>query len=442
MSKLGDLQEKMQEKMVPIATKIGEERHVSALKDGLMATLPLTILGGFALIIAQPPVDPKIVHPTNFFNKFLLAWKAWSVANAKVLLIPYNMTMGLLGLFTVIGVSYFLLKKYKMNEMQGIIIALLTFICVAAPSSAIDPKQPTALFMSTGYLDAKGMFSGMIIAFLTVEITRFLISKNIKIKLPKEVPPMVSAPFEALIPLIINVVLFVGLNQILISAFKLTIPQIALKVFSPLVSASDSLPALILIMLLTNILWFFGIHGGNVVNAVVVPFATMNLAANAAAVQAGKPLPHILSGGLTTLFFNIGGSGAALGMVIAMLIVGKSAHMKAVGKLGIIPDLFGISEPLVFSTPIILNPFLLIPMLVAPVINVIIYYFVTVAGLIGRVYVNVPFTTPGPIQAFLATMDWKAVILWFLLAVLDVIIYIPFVRAYDKSMMLEEKKEA
>jgi PTS system cellobiose-specific IIC component len=441
MSVMDKIQQVLQDKLAPVAGKIADQRHINAMKNGLMATTPLTILGGFALILATPPVDPKVIKPTNIFNKFLLAWKTWSVDNAFVLNTPYNLTMGLLGLFSVIAVAYFLLQKYKMNILSGVIIATLTFLAVVAPPIAADKAAPGVLYMSTTYLDAKGMFLGIIIALLTVEITKFLLDKNIKIKLPDSVPPAVSAPFEALIPLIVNVVVFSTANNLLIGATGKNMAQWILKAFAPLVAASDTLPAMLLVMFILNLLWFFGIHGGNVVNAVVTPFVTMNLAANAEAIAKGAELPYTFSGSIITLFFNVGGSGAAFGLVIAMLIVAKSSHLKSVGKLGFIPDIFGISEPVVFSTPTILNPFLLIPWIVIPLINVVITYFATALNLVGKIYVNIPWTTPGPIKAFLSTMDWRAVVLWFILLAIDIILYLPFVRAYDKSLVEQEQAE-
>lgn len=442
MPALNKVQDFLQDKITPIAGKIGEQRHINAMKNGLMATMPITILGGIATIIATPPVDPKIVKPTNFFNQFLLNWKAWSVSNAYVLNTPYNMTMGLLGLFTVIAVAYFLLKHYKMNIAGGLLTSVVTFLIVAAPAVAPDKTKPGALFLSTNYLDAKGMFLGIMLAFLTVEITKLLLDKNIKIKLPDAVPPMVSAPFEALIPLIVNVVLFDVLNNLLIGSTGTNMPGWVLKAFSPLVSASDSLPALIILLIVLNGLWFFGIHGGNIVNAVVIPFATVNLAENAAAVAQGLPQPHILSGFFLQTFGNIGGSGAAFGMVIAMLIVAKSAHLRSVSRLAIVPDIFTISEPLVFSTPTILNPFILIPWIIVPILNITVFYFATKLNLIGHVYINAPWTTPLILNSFLATMDWKAPVLFVIMIIVDVIIYIPFVKAYDNSLVAEEKQDA
>ncbi len=438
MSKLSNLQGKVQEKLLPIAGKISEQRRLSAMKEGLMATLPLTILGGLSLIIAQPPVNPAVIGPTNFFFRFLLAWREWAMANSGTLLTINNMTMGMLGLFAAVAVAYSLSGKYKMNQLSSIIISLVTFIIVAAPAGRVSQDVP-GNFMSVNFLDAKGLFLAVIIGLITVEVTKFLMDKNIKIRMPEGVPPMVSAPFEALIPLFINVLLFFTVNQIMINTLGKSMPVFIMQLFQPLVSAGDSLGVVVLVAVLINILWFFGIHGGAVVNGIIIPFTTTYLAANAQAVTDGlSELPHIFAGPFFLTFVNIGGSGAALPLVIAMFLVGRSVHLKTVSKVGVVPAMFNISEPIVFSTPIIMNPFLFIPMILVPVLNAIIAYTVTSWNLVGRVYVALPFTTPGPVAAFLATMSWRTPILWFVLVGISTLIYIPFVKALDASLLVQE----
>jgi len=435
---LQKVQSLLQSKVAPIASKIGSQRHVAAVKDGLMFTIPLTILGGFALILAQPPVDPKIVKATNIFNNFLLVWKEWATINAQILMIPYNMTIGLLGLFAVVAIAYSLAISYDMNPLSESISALLTFLVVVAPATVIDKSKPTALFLSTDYLGGKGIFTAIVIGLLTVEISRFLIKKNIKIKMPESVPPMVAAPFESLIPVIVNVLLFMIVNQIIIKLTGMNMPQAIMKLLAPAINGVDSIGAIILVALLTNILWFFGIHGGAVVHSVITPFITLNFAENAQAMALGKPLPHIFAGGFFNTFVNIGGSGAALGLAIAILIVAKSAQLKSVSKIGIIPVFFGISEPFVFGTPIIMNPYLFVPLLFVPIVNAVITYLATALNLVGKIYVSLPLTIPGPIAAFLGTMDWKAVILWLILIIIDIFAYMPFVKSYDNALLKKE----
>lgn len=430
----------LQNKVAPAAAKLGEQRHLSAITSGLMATVPITILGGFMMIIAQPPVDPNMVEATNIFNRFLLLWHSWATKNSAVLNIPYNMTMSIISIYAVLGVSYNLAKSYKMNTISSSVIALLSFLVVAAPLEAVDPENPRALFMPANYLDAKGLFTALIVALLSVEITRFLYKKNIKIKMPESVPPMVTASFESLIPIIINVLIFLAINNLLLNTAGYSIPQAIMNIFTPLVAAVDSLGGIILAVTLINLLWVFGIHGGAIVNGVLRPFVLMNIAANAEAIIAGQPLENILSGSFIQMFANIGGSGAALGLGIAMLICAKSAQLKSVSRIGVTPAFFNISEPIVFGTPIIMNPILAIPVLIVPIINVIITYFAMSMNIVGKIYINTPFTTPGIINSFLSTMDWKAAILWCMLVVIDVIIFIPFVKVYDKVLMEKELK--
>lgn len=433
-------QDKIKDKLVPLAAQAGEEAHVDAMKAGLMAVTPLTILGGVALIVAQPPIDAKMVEGTNWFTAMLLAWKMWAVEHGVLLMLPYHMSMGVLALFTVIGVAYFMSRKYKMNELSAVITALLTFLCVTATVESVNKTAPGALYMNMTYLDAKGMFLGIIVAMGTIEITRLLDRKGIKITMPPSVPSMVAAPFEALISLFINVFFFMSLNEISLSLWDINLAQVTMKIFSPVVSASDSPFGILLIMFLLNGLWFFGIHGGATIGGVTMPFFMANFAENAQALANGQALPHILAGGYWIFFANFGGSGAALALIIAAYIVGKSAHMKSVVKIGFIPVLFNVSEPILFSLPMILNLFLFVPMVFIPMLNGLISYYAFSWDLVGRIYINAPMTTPGPIAAFLSTMDWRAVVLWFGLLVLSVILYIPFLRAYDKEMLKQESE--
>jgi PTS system cellobiose-specific IIC component len=436
------LQDMIRDKVIPMAARIGEEAHVDAMKSGLMAITPLTILGGVALILAQPPIPANIMEATNPFFAFLLQWKTWAAVKVDLLMLPFNISMGLLGVFTVICVTHFMCKKYKMNELSGVITALLTFLCVTVTTVIPDPTKPYTMHMDMTYLDAKGMFLAIIVGLSTVEITRLLNRKGIKITMPPTVPPMVAAPFEAMISLFINVFSFMFLNELFLNVLDMNLAQAVMAIFMPLVSASDSLWGILLIMFLLNGLWFFGIHGGATIGGIATPFFLANFAVNSQAASAGEPLPHILAGGFRMFFCNFGGSGAALALIIAIYFVAKSTHMKSVFKVGIIPAIFNVSEPIVFSLPIILNLFMVIPMVFLPMLNGAISFMAFDWNLVGRTYINVPITTPGPIGAFLSTMDWRAVLLWLGLMVFDVLCYIPFVRAYDKVLLKKENEES
>ncbi|SDW04673.1 PTS sugar transporter subunit IIC [Tepidimicrobium xylanilyticum] len=423
----------VEDRLLPVSTKISEQKHLKAIMSGLMSTIPLTIIGGISLIIASPPVDPEMIKPTNFFNKFLLAWYNWAKTNTEVVLTPFKMTMAIMALFVAFAIGYSLGKHYEeeygTNPLASGIIAGVVFLLVAAPSK--DGMIPTT------YLDAKGLFTAMIVGLITVEITKGLLKKGITIKMPEGVPPAVAASFSGLIPMIINVILFYAINLILIGTVGKNIPETIMSVLTPALKGADTIWFVLIMTMLRHLLWSIGVHGA-ALNPIVTPVFMSNILANAAAKAAGESLPHIFTEPLWAFSGHLGGSGATLGLTLLMLR-SKSSHLKTVGKLGILPGLFNINEPVLFGAPIILNPILMIPLITAPMVNNLICYTAMKVGLIEKVFVQAPWTTPAPLGLALSTMDWKAFVLVVLLIVIDMIIYYPFFKSYEKKLLEEEK---
>lgn len=212
-----------------------------------------------------------------------------------------------------------------------------------------------------------------------------------------------------------------------------------MNLFTPFAKAVDSVGGMMAIQFLINFLWFFGIYGSAVPDSVTAGFFMTNITANAAAYAAGEPLPAIATAPFRVAFGNIGGCGSALPLAICILLVCKSSQMKTVGKIGIIPSIFGIAEPLTFGVPLVFNPVLAVPMILGSVLNTMITFLMMQWNVIGRIFVNVPWTTPKVLDAILCTMDFKAGILAAALIVMDVLIYMPFVKVYDKSLLEKEK---
>lgn len=410
------------------------EPHFSSLKNGILVTVPATIIGGFMTIFLNPPVTAGM-EGTNVLFRFLLAWKEWSVGHGHIFNTVNNMTMGLIALYAAIGIAYFLAKWRKIDILSAVITVVMTFLLVASPAEAVSDL---GTYMSTGYLGGKGLFTAIIVSLLSVDITAFLIKKNIKIKMPDSVPPAITAPFEALIPMLVNIALFFGGSLILKTVTGYTFPELVIRIFQPLVASVDSLPGLLLMVTLMNFLWIFGINGGAVVNGVANAFTFAAVTTNAAALTAGTAMPFINAGSFYCIYGNIGGGGATLSLVVLMFFLAKSSQLKAVSKVGIIPQLFNINEPVVYGIPMIMNPFMMVPMLFIPIVNAVIGYTLTSLDVIGRVFVAAPWSLPGPVMAFCATMDWKAVVVWFGLVVLDMLLYYPFFKAYDNYLQKQE----
>lgn len=431
-SKMDVFQEKIQQIFLPIADKLNSQRHLNALKNGMTCTIPLTIIGGVFMLLAQPPVNPQMLQPTNFFFKFLLEWKAWSVVNAQILSVPYNLTIGLLAVYITFSIAYQLGKQYKLNGISCGVSALFLFLMTAAEPFT---NEQTGLVMSMKNLGGEGMFYGIIVAIISVEVFKFMSDHNIKLKMPAQVPPNVSAPFEALFPLIALTILFFFGNIMCVNITGNNLCRLIFTLLYPLMRASSSLPSVILCSILLSAFWFMGIHGNNIVGSVLTPITTANIALNASAVMTGSGPTTPLAGSFMTIFGNWMSYPA---MMVCFFLVARSAQLKSIRKIALVPDMFNINEPLTFGVPVVMNVLIAFPIMICNVIMCTIAYLVMDAGLIGSIYITVPWTTPGIINLFLSTMDFRTIIMWALMFVVDIIILIPFIKAYDKQLLKEE----
>lgn len=431
---MNKFQTKLEKVLVPIAEKLSKQRHLAAVRDAMGILIPLTIVGGFAILLAQPPVDPTTMTGSNFFYQFLLAWYDWAQANATILMIPYNLTLGAISLYVVGAVAYRLAERYQLPKLESTFTALLVFLSVGAAPQALE----NGTFMNMANLGAGGMFTAIIVSIIVIEITNVFVKKNITIKMPASVPPNVASPFKVLIPMAVNVIGFLLLNMLCTNITGDGLCSLLANLLQPLLSATESLPSILILLLISQLFWFFGIHGDNMVGAVVTPIITMNVALNLEAYNAGQPMTHIFAGQFNGVW---GGWCTYIALLIAMILVSKSQQLRALCKLAPLSTAFNINEPLVFGVPTVLNVFTLIPTMLCTILNICIAYAATYFNIIGKTYLVLPWTTPAPLAAFLSTMDWKAFVLWILLCLLDILILLPFVKNYDKQLLSDEKQQ-
>lgn len=422
-------QEIMEKTLLPIGTKIASQRHLSAVKDGLAVLIPLTIIGGFAVLLAVPPIPSNVSEPTNFLLSFLFAWKGWANSIQPLLLAPYTLTIGCLSLYVVSSIAYRLAKHYELDGLNNLVSALLIFILV---SGALDLSTGT---LNVSLFGASYMFGAIMIALAVVEINKFFIDKNIVIKLPDTVPPNVAGPFNVLIPLIFNVIFFSVLNVLCVKVTGSGLTNIMFALFQPLIKATGSLPSVLIIIIIKSTFWFFGIHGDNMVGPIVTPITTAAVVANLEAYTAGQPLPYIFAGNITGVF---GGWMSFLAIQFIMMRHCKSQQLSNLVKVSFIPSMFNINEPGVFGIPSVLNVYTFVPGLICALFNYIVYHVCASINLVGRVFMQLPFTTPGPLAAFLGTMDYRTLILWVILFIINYFIYLPFMKTYDKQLCKQE----
>jgi PTS system cellobiose-specific IIC component len=266
-------------------------------------------------------------------------------------------------------------------------------------------------------------------------------SKGFTIKMPDGVPPAVARSFNSLIPMAANMAIFYTIVLVLDSTMGMNLPQAVMKVLSPAVGGINTIWGMLFIVLFCQLMWFVGIHGAALVGTVTGPIFIANIMDNAAAKVAGLPLSNVFTEPFWAFYITLAGSGATMALVL-MMLRSKSKQLKMVGEVAFLPGLFNINEPVTFGSPIVMNPILGIPFILAPVVNLIIAYSCTSIGLIGKAFAAAPWTTPAFIGAGIATMDFKAVLLVFALIAIDYVIYYPFFKMYEKNLIEQEMAEA
>ena len=418
----------VEQKLGPIAGKLGAQRHITALRDGFLVAMPFIIVGSFILIFANPPFAAET---TNSFGR---AWLDFVAKHRSVIVMPWTMSMGIMSLFITMGVAYSLAKSYWMDAIGAAALSAMSFLLVAAP------EKGWALPLN--HFGGTGIFTALLVAYFSVELTRILKKHNITIRMPEQVPPAIAASFALLVPVLAIFMTLYPLSLLVQSGFGMQIPDAVMTIFKPLVSASNSLPAIIGALLLCQLLWFAGIHGANIVVGILSPIFLANIGANAAAYAAGNPIPNLFTQPFWDFYIFIGGAGATLSLVILMSF-SKTAHLRSVGRMSFLPGAFQINEPVMFGAPVVMNPTLFIPFVVAPVVNTVIAYVAVSTGIVNKAIAVTPWTAPALIgAAWGAGWAFKASILTAVLMLIDIIIYYPFFKAYEKQVMAQEQETA
>lgn len=407
----------LQEKLGPIAIKLDSNRYLSAIKNGFFVAMPLLIIGSIFLLLCQLPIDAYTQFMASTFGE------GWMDPFLQV----NNMTMNAMTLFVIIGIAAELAKYYDVDRFAAQAISLVGFL-ILTPVTNVDGAN----FLPLTNFGAAGLFVGMITAILATEIFRWVVQRGWTIKMPESVPENVSRSFSALIPGFIVVLIFTAVRIGFTATPYDTAHNFIFEVLqTPLLALGSSLPATLIILLFEALLWSFGIHGSNIVGAVMQPIWLALTAENAAAFAAGETLPHIVNYQFYSNFVKIGGTSATFGLALACLFFAKSSQFKTLGRLSIAPAMFNINEPLIFGIPIVLNPIMLIPFILTPLIMCVIAYVAMSTGIVPLTNgVNLPWTMP-PVIAGLLLCGWQGAVLQIVQIGASFAIYYPFFKLED-----------
>lgn len=423
------MNEKLESIFMPLAEAIGRNKYLMSIRDGFLVSTPLLIIGSLFLLVGNFPIEAW----TDF-----IANQGWAGYIGK----PASATFDIMAILATLGIAYAFAGRMNVDKIFGAATALVSWFTVMP--FTIDTVLDTGETLSIsgipfGWVGSKGIFIGIACAFLSVHIYAWVNSKGWVIKMPEGVPPTVEQSFSALIPAGVVVFVFFAVNWIFAltpygSAFQFVFEILQ----APLLSLGNTLGAMVIAYIFLHFFWFFGVNGGSVVGAVFNPILQTLAAENASALQAGLPIPNIISQQFQDLFATFGGCGSTLSLLIAMILFCKSKRVTELAKLSLVPGIFGINEPIVFGLPIVLNPTILVPFVLVPTVNIVISYFAMYLGLVPYCNgIQLPWTTPVIISGFLST-NWAGAVLQAILLVIGVFIYLPFIKMIDKQYLQEE----
>lgn len=415
---------KMESVLLPIANRIGANRFLMALRDGMVASMPLMMIGSILLVITELPIDGYQIFMADFFGE---GWRWFSDAGTSA-------TIGLAAIFAIIGIANSLAVHHKKDNVMATIVAISAYFVVLV--------QIEGGGFSVRDFGARGLFAAMIIAMISTELYCLIIKKNWMIKMPSSVPPGVAKSFEALIPAAIILPVFLVIRFIFAQTSFESINNFILNMLqAPLTGVTATFGGILLSALLSHLLWFFGLHGSSIVGAVFGPMLSVAGLENLEAFRAGGDLPNIVTQQFSDLFQTYGGVGSTLALAFLMAFFCKSKQMKTLGRLAVVPGIFGINEPLVFGMPLVLNPFLAIPFFITPLINVTLAYFATSLDIIGTTTgVAATWSMPPILSGILGTNTVSAGVLQAVCILISLAIYYPFIKSYDRKMLREEEE--
>lgn len=427
MNKLSSFLER---KLMPLGDRLNKVRFLEVIRSAMIPLIPLIIIGSISLILLNFPYI-NVVVPKSIMGTLseILNPLTGATINIVALILSY-----------LIGFNYAKTEKNKNpgNEIYTGIITLVAYLIVI-PNALKVKGQNIENVIPKDYLGSQGMFVALILCYFVAMLYCRLIRTNLKIKLPKSVPPAVSKSFESIIPGFVTLVIVCSGNYLISLTSYGTIHGLINKILQqPLMHVGTGLTAILVTQGLAQLLWFFGIHGDQITGSVMDPILLSSSLTNLSAYRAGKPRPYIFTYEYKNLFVQI----AFISLVIAIFMVAKSSQLKELSKVMLGPAAFGISEPLVFGLPVVMNVTILIPWVLSrPLFGLISYLFIKFGLCPHPTGVSIPWTTPPIISGFLVTNSIMGSIVQIICLVAGVLLFLPFVKVLDKTYVSKELEE-
>lgn len=418
----------MEQHLMPLSQKLSANKYLVALRDGLMLSMPLLIIGAVAIIIGDFPVQGFHDFMASIVGDVWYSW-CWDMVNPA--------TMGLVALFAVIGVAHSLASEEDVEPLPAVAISISAYFLLL--------QQMEEGGYAASSFEASGLFTAMITALIATKLYAVILKKNWKIKMPETVPSFVTRQFEALIPAAIIIPIFLIIRLVFAATPFGTVSNfIVTMIQMPLTNIGTSLIGTLVITFLNSLLWFFGIHGTAVIDSFMGPLWYAARFANLDVFQAaaGAARPYIVTQDFANLIIFLGGTGNTVSLAAIMAFKCRSKRIRSLGKLSLLPGIFNVNEPVIFGLPLVLNPIMAIPFFIVPPVTVLISFAAMYFGLVPYpTGVTVPWTLPAPFGGWMMCNDIRGGLLQLVVLVIGGLIYYPFISALDRQYMKEEQAE-
>lgn len=433
MSKFFD---KFSDSLMVVAEKIEENRFLTAIKNSFSTFLPFIIVASFASLFNTLLCNTEIglARFIPELTSLAPAFTAVNFAGLSFMTIP---------IIFLIGLN--LAKMNKTPEYLTGILAVLAFVALAPQTVQVTLEGLTgeAGGLGAATLGAQSLFFGMILAVVVAELFSLLTKiKILKIKMPDSVPLAISTSFNTLLPIGIILIglslfgaIFTNMTGSYINDFVYSLIQ------APMEAIFQSPAGIIGLAIFMQFFWLLGIHGGLVISPVRNPLFAIALAANIAAVNAGGVASQPVTMGFWVAFVTASGNGIMLSVLIAIFLFSKREDHRAIAKATTVTTLFGISEPVIFGLPLVMNPTFAIPFIFSSGVATAIAMFATNIGFLPCNIVDAPMGLPVIISAFVGH-GWQGIVVQIIIFIVVAAMYTPFVLLSNKQYVREQEKLA
>lgn len=432
----------MWKKILDLLEKASKQHHVVALRDGMIGSVPIILVGScFLLLASQGEVLKSYFSGTVSWLPNLEAsgFNAWYASHVPGLLIPYRFTMGLLGLYIAFTVAHCLARQYELPPLPQALGAVAALLVAGTPARVALPEGHPLYAESATFwvipqksLGAEGIFLGIFLAIFMVETSRLFLKPSKARAQPEQqgsVPQSVTDAFASFLPMLL-VILVV---DVVVHGLGFDLQGTIVHASSFLAKLGDTLGCVLAVNLLLHLFGVAGVHGISVINAVMLPIWQQFLAHNADLHAAGQPLEYVTAYPFWQWFIWIGGAGVTLSPTLLLLTM-KHPHLRNIGKISLVPAFFNVNEPFLFGVPVVANPILAIPFVLAPLACGTLAFLALSLGLVGKPFLEAPWVLPSFVGAALSCQDFRASLLVLVNCAMSGAIWYPFLKAYERRL--------